>query len=138
VEFVLTIPSHIFLAPGEPRRLMRRALQGVLPEKIHRRFSKGYAAPYLARSFQETALSMLPGVDDLWVVRLGYVDPGLLRERLSAFLAGSHGKSSGILMQIAMVESWLDKHAHLPSTPAVVSSLKTTTKGGEHNGVQHS
>jgi hypothetical protein len=40
VEFMFRIPSDIVYRPGEPRRLMRRALAGILPDLVLRRRSK--------------------------------------------------------------------------------------------------
>ena len=85
---------------------MRRALVGLLPPAIHARFSKGYAAPELARNFRATAMSLRDGIDTLHVVRLGYVDKHRLRERLGAFLTGANAKT-GNLPQIAVLEQWL-------------------------------
>ena len=33
VEYMMTIPPEIVYRPGEPRRLMRRALSGIVPQE---------------------------------------------------------------------------------------------------------
>ena len=106
VEFVLAIPSRILVGPGEPRRLMRRALAGLLPPRILRRFSKGYAAPQLARSFRPTAQRLRDSVETLRLVELGYVDKDRLRDRLTHFLSGADAKM-GNLWHLAVLEQWL-------------------------------
>jgi asparagine synthase (glutamine-hydrolysing) len=106
VEFALTIPSHVLISPGEPRRLMRRALSGLLPPRILRRFSKGYAAPHQARTFQAIARTLRDSAATLHLVKLGYLDQHRLHERLTAFLSGADARM-GNLWHIAVLEQWL-------------------------------
>jgi len=49
-EFAMRVPLEEFVRDGMPRALYRRAMSGVLPEKILTRTSKGwYAADFLRR-----------------------------------------------------------------------------------------
>lgn len=126
VEFVLAIPNHIVVAPGERRRLMRRALAGILPPAIRSRFSKGYAGPYLMRSFRSTAEDLLNRVDSLAVVHLGLIDAARLRDRLIKFRAGA-AIERGNLWEIALIEDWFAKRAN----------VNRHAKGGERHVIQH-
>jgi hypothetical protein len=110
VEFVMAIPFHVLCPPGHPRALMKAALADLLPGRILNRFSKGYAAPYVTRAFRPIAADLLRRVDQLLVVRRGYVDPVLLSTRLRALLAGSAIRFTN-LMNIADVEGWFEAHA---------------------------
>ena len=58
VEFVLTIPSRVLVSPGEPRPRHAASAGRLLPPRILRRFSKGYAAPHQARTFQAIARTL--------------------------------------------------------------------------------
>jgi hypothetical protein len=122
VEFALTIPSRVLNAPGEPRRLMRRALEGLLPPRIHRRFSKGYAAPELARNFRSTATALRDSIETLHVVRHGYIDKQRLHARLSAFLTGADARV-GNLWQIAVLEQWLAGQARQAGQVALETAV---------------
>jgi asparagine synthetase B (glutamine-hydrolysing) len=45
LEFCLAAPGHMKIRDGYPRYMVRRALEGVLPERIRWRTSKGVASP---------------------------------------------------------------------------------------------
>jgi hypothetical protein len=110
VEFVAAIPFDVLCPPGRPRALMKTALEDILPARIHRRFSKGYAEPYVMRSLRPLVEDLLHRVDQLLVVQRGYVDPALLSRRMEALLAGS-ATHLGNLLNIGAVEVWLEAHA---------------------------
>jgi hypothetical protein len=47
VEFLMSVPADVLCGPGEPRKLMRRALAGLWPAKLRKRRSKGlFGAPW--------------------------------------------------------------------------------------------
>ncbi|MCB1009921.1 MAG: hypothetical protein KDB94_13630 [Acidobacteria bacterium] len=53
VEFVLGIPSHLLYRPGEPKWILRRAMRGVLPEALLRRFHPSSLTPLFRRGVAE-------------------------------------------------------------------------------------
>lgn len=57
VEFLLSVPAEVVCRPGEPRRLMRRALSPMWPAALRGRRSKSlFSSPYL-RAFRPLAAS---------------------------------------------------------------------------------
>ncbi len=106
VEYLASIPGPVVCATGQPRALMRAALGPLLPARVARRFSKGYAAPYAARRLRAQASPLLARIDELISVRRGYVDPGVLRRRLEQLRDGV-GTVSGLEAVVAL-ESWLE------------------------------
>jgi len=88
VEFMLSIPSAIICRPGEPRRLMRLALRGIVPDAILRRGSKGNYATLYADALRDCAADLLDGDWDLHLVRRGFVERETTARMVRAFSRG--------------------------------------------------
>jgi hypothetical protein len=105
VEFLMTIPADVLCGPSEPRRLMRRALADLWPDKVRSRGSKGF----FTTPWHE---AMLPLADDLMkqrqieVVDRGFVDRTSLLSRLERLLRGLDCNEAQ-LRQIILLEFWL-------------------------------
>jgi asparagine synthase (glutamine-hydrolysing) len=106
VEFLLTIPPFMICRPEEPRRLMRRAFAGFLPEAILKRASKDtFARPY-RRALAPLAADLLRQPEQIRVVACGYVDNRSFLERLTRFTQGLDCNESQ-LRQLILFEFWL-------------------------------
>jgi hypothetical protein len=106
VEFMLTIPTNIVFAPGQPRRLMRRAFSGLLPPMIQRRKSKGdYESTYF-QALRPLAAAILQRPKEICLVDCGYVDHGSLISRLESFVQGLECNQSQ-LRALVLFEFWL-------------------------------
>ena len=116
VDYLASIPAEVLCAPGAPRALMRAAMAPLLPERIARRFSKSYAAPYAARHVQAQIAPLLARVDRLIVVERGYVDGAFLRNRLEAARVSAEALAS--LQAIVSLEHWLERIEGLRSAAA--------------------
>jgi asparagine synthase (glutamine-hydrolysing) len=105
VEFLMTVPPDVLCGPGEPRRLMRRALADLWPDKVRSRRSKGF----FTTPWHE---ALLPLADDLLkrrqieVVERGFVDRTSLLSRLERLLRGLDCNEAQ-LRQIILLEFWL-------------------------------
>jgi asparagine synthase (glutamine-hydrolysing) len=119
VEFMLAVPAEMLYVPGETRALMRAATASILPERIRRRFSKGYAAPFLTRSTKAKLASLPASVDDYYVVQAGFLDGAVLRDRLSALKEGSC-RHFGNLGLIVDVERWIRRRQHQASERSAI------------------
>jgi asparagine synthase (glutamine-hydrolysing) len=106
VEFILTIPPAQLCGPGEPRRLMRRAFQGLLPAAVLRRRSKASFADVFDGAFLPMAASLQQQPDRLLTVELGYVDRAGLLDRLERYAQGLEC-NAGQLRAIILLEYWL-------------------------------
>jgi hypothetical protein len=89
---------------------MRLAFAGSAPADVLRRFSKGYAAPFLLRRFKPIAADLRSRLDRLRVVDAGYIDPESLGKRLDGVLNGSVSRL-GNLVNIAALELWFEARA---------------------------
>jgi asparagine synthase (glutamine-hydrolysing) len=87
VEFLLSVPSGILCRPGEPRRLMRKALKGIVPDAILCRRSKGNYEDLFLHSLRPCARELLSSLP-LWLARLGWVDGRQTLQRLESISRG--------------------------------------------------
>jgi asparagine synthase (glutamine-hydrolysing) len=105
VEFLMAVPPDVLCGPGEPRRLMRRALADLWPPKLRKRRSKGlFGAPWHE--------ALLPMAHDLLqsrtlqVIERGFVDRTSFVSRLERLTAGSDCNEAQ-LRNIVLLEFWL-------------------------------
>jgi asparagine synthase (glutamine-hydrolysing) len=106
VEFMLAIPPEEVVRPGEPRRLMRRAFAGLLPEPVLLRKSKASFGEFYDQCLTPLAQEMLRDPGRLRSVELGYLDRASLVERLGRYLAGTDSNADQLRIAI-LVEFWL-------------------------------
>lgn len=121
VEYMMSIPPEIVCAPGEPRRLMRRALSPLWPPELRRRRSKDTFSTIFFEALRPLARLMLHEPGKLEVVERGYVEPASLKNRLQQ-LTHSLECNEPQLRQIILLEFWLrNNHArrtrHLGRSP---------------------
>jgi asparagine synthase (glutamine-hydrolysing) len=113
VEFLMSVPPEVLCRPGQPRRLMHRALGDLWPPQLRKRRSKSlFAAPW-NEALRPLALAMLN--TPCWqVVSRGWVDRGNLTARLHKLLLGLDCNESQ-LRQILLLEFWLRNRLHTPA-----------------------
>src|SRR5262249_18298707 len=73
VEFMVGIPAEELSAPGAIRSLMRRAFDGLVPDRVLHRASKGYYPPAMMRAVRARAAAFV-AVDRLEIVQRGWID----------------------------------------------------------------
>jgi asparagine synthase (glutamine-hydrolysing) len=116
VEFMFAIPDSVIWKPDRDRALMRGALEGILPERVRQRRTKGYGQPAHLRIVRRL-LATLPPARDWLVVQAGYVD----YERFTAMLPRLDNgtfSDADYVMRLVNFESWLQQRAlgRSPST----------------------
>jgi len=105
VEFLTTVPADVLCRPGEPRRLMRRALSDLWPPKLRKRRSKGlFNAPWL-EGLRPLARDLLKA-RQLELVERGFLDRTSVLSRLERLSAGLDCNLPQ-LQQIMLLELWL-------------------------------
>jgi asparagine synthase (glutamine-hydrolysing) len=109
IEFVLAIPQRVLCAPGETRSLMRRAFQTLVPDRILRRSSKGYAAPAATRRLKVIVPQFLADSRQWLLADLNIVDKAAVERRLASLTRGA-SQSPRNLQFILGVELWLRRH----------------------------
>jgi asparagine synthase (glutamine-hydrolysing) len=106
VEFMLAVPSAVACRPGEPRRLMRRALRGLVPDAVLRRRSKGSYEGLFLRAMRPCAAELLEDTRAMRLVELGCLDPVGIAARLRKLVEGLPCKEIQ-LRQVILLEVWL-------------------------------
>jgi hypothetical protein len=110
VEFLMSVPADVLCRPGEPRRLMRRALAALWPPSVRARRSKGLFGGAYLEAFRPFARQLLR--QRSWhVVERGWIDRASLTARLER---PSHGLECNQiqLRQILLLENWLRQREH--------------------------
>jgi asparagine synthase (glutamine-hydrolysing) len=106
VEFMMSLPSAVTCRPGNPRRLLRRALQGLLPEAVLRRRSKATYDGVFLEAMRPLALTLLENPGHMRLVGRGCVDPAALDPRLRKLTHGLDCNEPQ-LRHLLLLESWL-------------------------------
>lgn len=106
VEFLHAIPFEQLVRPGENRSLMRRAMKGILPEKIAQRKTKGRPKEAILRALSREWSRLRPMFEDARVCARGYMDEEPLLAALDRTKYGVETLSSPLLRTIT-VELWL-------------------------------
>ena len=107
LHYMLSIPPKIVCGPGEPRRLMRRALEELWPRGFHGRRSKDSFGGVFLRSLRPLADVLLKeDPRNFEVVRRGWVDAASFTNRLQR-LTRSLPCGEPQLRQIVLLEFWI-------------------------------
>ena len=118
VELALGMPWSLKAVPGEPKAILRRAMKGILPERVRRRTqnaSTGHAA-YNGLRKEWPVLERL--VDSSVLVELGAVDRERLRTALHMARQG-HAPDLGGLLSTLTLDAWLQHAFHGRQRPGV-------------------
>jgi Asparagine synthase len=103
---MFSIPPDVVCGPGQPRKLMRSALQGLWPPPLRRRQSKDSFSGVFLDSLRPLAQLLLARGPRLQLVERGYLDLASLRRRLE-LLSNSLECNEPQLRQIILLELWL-------------------------------
>jgi len=126
VEFAAARPRSERSEGGETKRLLRRAMQGLLPDHFlaPRPFRTGSAEGYFGRSLRGAFAPFLGQLIDgsMRLAQLGVVDPSTLRRRWDGYVRRGGGELGVNLFLTLQVEMWLRADgSNLDSGPAAES-----------------
>ncbi len=108
-EFVLAIPQHILHRVGEPKRLLRRAMHGIMPAQAIAAAVKTNHAPLYDGALRERAYRTVTELlTDTHVGRLGFIDERALKGAFERFVHRK-GPSVDIWPTLAL-EWWLRRY----------------------------
>lgn len=109
VEFAVAVPQRVLNVTGEEKRLVRQALEGLVPGEALARAGKVSPFPLYERALRERetdrVLDLLSGAE---VERRGWVDAGELRSRFLAYLEG--GRFPHGMWWTLALETWLRRY----------------------------
>lgn len=107
VEYVLSLPPEYMYSRGIIKRVLRRAMESVLPEKIRSRDDKAEFSPVLAQ--QLATIPLKPLLKESHLARLGIISQDIIDQQLEAFNTGQHPHIA-LLWLIINVEFWYRTH----------------------------
>jgi asparagine synthase (glutamine-hydrolysing) len=110
VRFVAALPDEVKINGGETKRILRRALAGIVPDEILRRPKKGFDLPlasWLRGPLRDFAATLL---DERKLARWPGLKAKEAAELFSRHLSG--GQSFGLpLFNLLSISMFLDRHA---------------------------
>lgn len=112
VEFCLSLPSHEKLADGLPRRVLREAMKGTMPDPVRLRLDKYDFAPALADALLRRRLAVCALIRGNRTGVGSYVDMDAARTALAKLLDQGRRVDGGSLFAVwrtVMLALWLDR-----------------------------
>ncbi len=108
-EFALACPQHLIGTARAPKRLAKRAMDGIMPPDAIAGARKVVPSPIYERTLRRTARStVLQLLTDSRCAQLGYIDEQALRAQFERFVRGGEGVPD--LWPTLSLEIWLRKH----------------------------
>jgi asparagine synthase (glutamine-hydrolysing) len=113
-ELALRIPQYVITPAGEPKRLLREAMRGVIPEPARVGAGKRSPQPLYVRGLADRARSVILSlIDGSRAASLGYVDEAALRRAYERFVDRPERVSDRewrALWRFIDVEEWLRRY----------------------------
>ena len=109
MELAFSMPGHLKIRTGERKWILKRAMRGVLPERIVTRKKEGFSIPmknWLRQELQPLMRSLL--TPDRIAAR-GFFDPGEVSRMVEAHVAG-HENHAHTLFPLMVFERWCTEH----------------------------
>jgi len=106
VEFCLAVPWTELFRPGEPKALVRRALVGILPEKVRNRIGGTGPTHAFFLALSKEWPRMEPLLQKPRLAELGCIDPDAFRDALKLARAGC-AATSPLMLATLSLENWL-------------------------------
>ena len=119
IDFMLSLPMDQIVRPGEGRSLMRRAMRGILPERIRLRKSKAGPDECFCRVLAREK-DTIGDLAKLLICERGYTGAQSFAEAIREVSLGRI-EQSGAVMQLLSVERWL-------RSLSMINSLRSTLK----------
>ena len=118
VELALAMPWSLKAVPGEPKAILRRAMKGILPERVRRRTQNASTGHAVYNGLRKEWPVLEKLVDSSMLVELGAVDRERLRTALHMARQG-HAPDLGGLLSTLTLDAWLQHAFHGRQRPGV-------------------
>ena len=120
VDFCLTLPGEQKLRGGWPKAILRRAMDGRLPDAVRWRPGKEHLGWMFTRELLAEAREEVPAMIERNLTLLApYVNLDTVHR---ACAAGEPGGEDGTLFEVATLASWLERHRMPPTQLGIESS----------------
>ena len=118
VELALAMPWSLKAVPGEPKAILRRAMKGILPERVRRRTQNASTGHAVYNGLRKEWPVLERVVDSSVLVEIGAVDRERLRTALHMARQG-HAPDLGGLLSTLTLDAWLQHAFHGRQRPPV-------------------
>lgn len=131
-EFVLAIPRDQLLRPHERRSLMRRALNGRVPDEIRNRPRKAFVSRGPFAAVLRDLFGLTEGCEDMVSSSLGIVNARAFRQAIEG---ARHGKENSAMpfVRTLLIELWLKHVLGSPCRSVAAVSAKESALGGRNS-----
>lgn len=123
VELAARMPGHLKVKGGDLKHVMKRALEGVLPESILYREKRGFGAPIGAWFKRELAPLVADLLSRETVTRRGLLDPDAVAATVREHAAQQADRTDHLLALVNL-EIWARLYLDGESVEAVTGELK--------------
>jgi asparagine synthase (glutamine-hydrolysing) len=109
MELAFSMPGHLKMRDGEQKCVLKRAMKGVLPERILTRKKEGFSVPvknWLRGPLQPLMRSLLSGDR---VRRRGFFEPARAARMMDEHVAG-RANHAHTLFPLMVFERWCEEH----------------------------
>jgi asparagine synthase (glutamine-hydrolysing) len=106
LEFLFAVPREQLVGPGERRRLMRRALTGLVPAEILTRRRKAFVARKPILDFRHKYQYMLDAGGEMASASIGVINQPAFQEAFAEACRGRADHMVGLMRTLA-IELWL-------------------------------
>ena len=113
VEFAMTIPSHMKYRNGDTKHILKRALRGVIPDRVIERKKQGFGAPINECMFDRLGSLVERSLFDSPLRRRNLFDYDFIRELLARHRTGRADYSFFLwsLLNLSLwYEFWIEGH----------------------------
>lgn len=107
LEFLYAVPREQLVRPGQRRSLMRRALQGIVPDEILTRRRKAYVSRQPATVLRERSSELVMIVRSPASSQIKWVDADALVKGMKAVEAGDFGTYLPLIRTV-LFEAWFE------------------------------
>lgn len=111
IEFALTIPSAVKLRDGKTKAILKKAVQGLIPDKIINRPKQGFNAPISewlrADMAKEVNFALIQG----YLIKDGYLNVGFV-QKILADHQNARRDWSGYIWNLYNLEMWYRHYIH--------------------------
>lgn len=117
VNFLLRVPREVLVEPGRRRSLMRKAMKGIVPDKVLERRRKANRSTSVLSALRAGATHVEALLHGSGAEQLGLVDPAVLREAVPRAIQAGDMSLIQSVTRFVLFELWFRQYENkIPSS----------------------
>jgi asparagine synthase (glutamine-hydrolysing) len=130
VDFLCRVPPHMKFAGGWSKLLLRKAMEGILPDAVRLRVAKSYFSEVRDQGVLQEKARIEALLNEGYLVRMGWVNKQGIKASYDRFLAGERVWADRLLAFLTL-EEWLSDYFDSNSGRAPIELHRSTLVQGE-------